>query len=262
MNFSNASIGGRVAVAGDATLSGFSIGGSPSAGTGVSLVVGGFADLSGGSLAKGAQATRTNAPDYMNVTVGPSPIDFLALDTELTTQSNLLAGLAANGTTIHEHCRRTLKGNDAGLNVFTLSAIDMAGACNLVVSVPENSTTLINVTGPSFTLASMGISILESKQTLWNFADATAISLSSVGFSGSILAPNAVLTFTNGSFNGQAVLGGLSSSSVAFNHTPFAGAVFTDPVDVPAAVPEPSTLLLVATGGAAALWYRRRRPRR
>lgn len=264
MQFSNGSIGGRAAVAGNATLSNFSIGGAlgyeP---TSVNLLVGGAADLKNGSVAgtaHAASATTSGLGLQSPLQIGPSPLDFLALDTALTTQSGLLAALAANGTSVEQYSTRTLKGTDASLNVFTLSAADMVGVSTLKVSVPPSSTVLINVVGPSFALSGIGISGLDSERTLWNFANATSISLSGINFGGSILAPDALLTFANGNINGQVVVAGLNGSG-AFNQAAFAGAV-PGPVDVPAAVPEPSTLLLVVSGGVAALWYGRRRQAR
>jgi choice-of-anchor A domain-containing protein len=264
----NVSVAGRVAVGGSATFSNFSIGNALTADPSrLDFVVGGHVTMSNGSVARGSAEAASATASGIGYTpgggliLGPSPLDFASIGTALATESDLLASLAANGTATQAYSTLKLQGSDADLNVFSISAADVLGVSNLQIVAPTSSTVLINVTGTSFSLANLGISLSgpSQQQMLWNFADATSINLSNLQFAGSILAPDAALTFANGQIGGQVVVGSLNAAG-AFNSLAFTG---TLPDGTPSAqdpvVPEPSTWLLVATGVGLAGWYRARR---
>jgi hypothetical protein len=119
---------------------------------------------------------------------------------------------------------------------------------------------IINLTGQTGgTLSNYGFQgDYQAGQTLFNFVDATNLSLSGLGVYGSILAPNANITGGYGQINGS-VMAQSYSGPGQLNWTAFKGALPTAG-GVPAAIPEPASWAMMILGvGAVGAVLRRRR---
>jgi choice-of-anchor A domain-containing protein len=135
-----------------------------------------------------------------------TPINFAARGTELSNLSAQLASLAVNGTTTRESWGGImLSGTDPGVNVFDVNASAFTGATLLSIHAPAGSLAVINIRGSSATFTGFGHSFsggIDQHGILYNFVDATSIHAEGYGFWGTVLAPNAHITFNNGSFDG------------------------------------------------------------
>lgn len=218
-------VAGAVAAAGAFTMSGESLdyGTEPIAliATGnVNLQndsIGGSVDYSAGYAARSVSFFDASAP------TGPvtSPIHFATANTKLVAMSAALAGYPTNGTITIQHGAVTFTGTDPELNVFSTSASSIANATSYTYSVPFGAHVVVNVSGTSPVVQSAGFSGGTASNILWNFDAATTLSLSSVSFPGSILAPRAAATLTNGQLSGTVVVASAPTAAMAMANAPF-----------------------------------------
>ena len=203
---------GKVAAGGNISLNHFSVGASvPDGRTALTLVAGGNLSLAnggvhgdawyGGSYSGGSSVTFSRGTASHG-----TPVDFAAREAELRRLSSYLAAMAVNGTTVRESWGGLmLRGTNPGVNVFEVDAAAFTGANLLSVEAPAGSLVVINIHGPSARLAGLGHSFsggIDQRGVLYNFVDATAISAQGVGIWGTVLAPDADIQFSNGSFDG------------------------------------------------------------
>lgn len=258
---------GRVAVAGNATLSNYGVGDRLPAGTtGNSLVVGGNLTYNGGQVFHGSTVyggTLTGNFGSPNGTVSQGTgLDFAAASSYLTTASNYWGGLGSNGQTVEYYGGVRLIGTQSDLNVFTVSGDYLSKSWGVNIDAPAGSTVLINVTGDSSAFRNLGFSFedlngdgkgtVSRQNVIYNFVDATSLTINGAGIQGSVLAPKANVQFDNGNINGQLIAGNLSGSGEAHNY------LFQGSLPTPVQVPEPSSsLLVIAAGGLLAMRRRR-----
>ena len=226
------------------------------------LVAGQTFNMNGGG---NAYAPGTNGNFNFNdaghrVTSGGSGIDFDTLRTTLDAQSLYLATQSTTGQALglnqpaHNPSWYVLKGTSATLNVFTIDASVFGdGNHPIDIDAPVGSTILVNVTGTNL---SLGTAIYYNgtqhsgddaadDRILFNFSTATALALNQ-GFSGSVLAPFAVLSGT-GQIDGNFIAAQIGATGEVHNEE-FIGSLPNDPGGKISAVPEPSTLMLMGTG--------------
>ncbi|MFC0168309.1 choice-of-anchor A family protein [Pseudoduganella danionis] len=273
-------IEGRLAVGGDFTASGTSIGyRAPYGSTGPSLVVGGNVSLSGGDIyappkskvdttvgygpitsytkalnGKGVYGGTNTSSKYHNLTQKDisKVTDFAATKTSLTALSNTLSKQASNGTSVKfANGGISLVGNGkSGVEVFNL---DTNNLTNLTLSnVAKDAIVLINVTGTgTVTFGGGQDGQLEAlrNNVLFNLNGATGVQISTFTW-GSILANNADLTGT-GHLEGSIVAKSISSA-VEVGWEPFKGYVAQP-------VPEPETYAMMLAGLALVGGIARRR---
>ena len=139
-----------------------------------------------------------------------------ALD-KLEILSALLAAEAATGTAQLSNGALKLTGTKTGLNVFAVDGGALAQAFSVQVSVPTGASVLINVTGSRVAIENKGFTITGATAAamLWNLPGASFLKISSVGLTGSVLAPRARVTFDSGSINGSLVARAFTSSGSA-----------------------------------------------
>lgn len=301
MNHQYSDVEGRLAVGGNLTLSNYAIGmllGSGANHTD-SLVAGGTLAFSDGRVYHGnavygadsdVQQVGFYAGDNPAEATGTlrqgSPIDFDAAARELEQRSHTLGSQASNGSLIRpKHGGfAQLLGSHNLLNVFDVSIDDLAtGRLDLIV--PDGAWTLINVSGKSGSLNSMGIHFGANSErindntrhdgslsgrVLFNFFEAETLDVHALALPGSLLAPFADLNFYNARIDGQVIAKSLfgapqGGENCLTDYTLCSGQTnwypFIAMSDEPAEVPSPGSLILVLTGALllTPLTIRRRR---
>jgi choice-of-anchor A domain-containing protein len=213
MTQTNTDVEGKLAVGTHANLSNYSVGFNlTGSGTDV-LVVGGNLTFAGGTVhhgnvAHGGTATLTNFSIPNGSTRRATPINFTTEGNTLKSRSTHFAGLPINGTTEVAGSKAiTLRGSHAGLNVFNVTAADLAQATQLSFAVPATSSVIVNVTGSSATMQFFGFQLngADKRKVLYNFAQATVLTMQGIGIEGSVLAPKAAVRFDNGQINGSLI---------------------------------------------------------
>ncbi|MER6120270.1 choice-of-anchor A family protein [Streptomyces sp. NPDC001743] len=176
-------------------------------------------------------------------------IDFDAEFAKLRSYSAALAKESATpGARVSlEGDRLTLESGDSGRNVFAVPADELEKAKEVFLKVPAGATTIVNVSGRDYDMATAGTTsfflsggqdfVLDDKQQsasdgkvraklLWNFPDADKVSKNSqAAWPGSVLAPGAHLDLGNGApVNGSVWVASLHGSGGAeTHHFPFTG---------------------------------------
>jgi choice-of-anchor A domain-containing protein len=231
INTSSSSTGGRVAAAGNITLASYNVGRdlTNSNGSRDDLIAGANITFSNGQVANGnavygGTGTFTNVSFPHGSARQDNVLDFNAAGQYLRNASTAWAALATNGTISWQANRYTLTGNQPGLNVFNISGANLATATRLSINAPAGSTVLVNVSGTSVALRDFGITIngTTREKVLYNFSQATSLSITGLGVQGSLLAPRAVLNFVNGQINGNLIAASFTGSG-AINYHLFTG---------------------------------------
>jgi choice-of-anchor A domain-containing protein len=236
-NTGGATIQGRMAAGTDAAVQGITLGTSPPLAADpnrADLVVGRNLTVGGGGgsvpFGKVTYGGTLTANGVLNALGGlqqaqPS-VDFDAAVTNLNEVSAQWAGLSANGTISGPTYDVRFTGTNPTRNVFALTAAELQGMGKITISVPAGSTTLINVSGSSFTSNLYGIELVgpTPETVLWNFALATSVQQTSgLNWQGTLLAPHAAVTESNGQFYGQTLSDRANIGSELFVHHPFGG---------------------------------------
>jgi len=252
---SNVDTQGQVAVGGNAKFNNFTIGTSITK----SNIYGADSLIVGGELS-GKQAVISG---YGNAEFGSSSIKHIYYngggtgsewkETDLFTsaaaylkqESTYLAGLDANGTTSVAWGGITLEGKDAELNIFSLSGAVLSKANGFTIEAPSSSTIVVNIDGDADSMKNFGFTLkggLDASRILYNFSDATKLTLSGISVQGSVLAPFASVTFNNGQLNGNLIASSLSGSGTTLNH------LFAGNLPTAGSIPEPSSIAMVLIG--------------
>jgi choice-of-anchor A domain-containing protein len=188
------------------------------------------------------------------------PIDFVSAATSLTQLSNALTNMAANGHVTGNSQSYNLTASNCTLCVFNVTG----GSINsMTISAPAGATVVVNVSGASNSFSNGSINYAggaTAANTIFNFGAATTLSASSIAFNGSILAPLATFTGTNGAINGELIAKAVSGETAEFESgNIFRGTLGTSTSAGYTPTPEPSTWLSLLTGLAAFAGIRARR---
>ncbi len=224
---------GKLAVGGNANLAGYSVGDKlpNSNGTEDVLVVGGNLYFTSGRVFNGnvAYGGLSNLPIYpVSIEEGTlrqdnSVIDFVAAKTHLENLSTQLAGYTVNGTTTFQWGAINLTHNDPYLNVFTVNGTDLNAAHTLEISVPNGSAVVVNILGTTINWhGGLFVNGTAMNNVLYNFPQATSLTISGIDVKGSVLAPLAALNFPAGIITGQTIVKSMTGSG-QFNLAPFLG---------------------------------------
>jgi choice-of-anchor A domain-containing protein/uncharacterized repeat protein (TIGR01451 family) len=225
---------GKIAVGRNATLSNYSIGDQLPSNSGDVLIVGNNLSYSSGAVLNGnvVYGNATNLPQS-GVSIAGSltkaiPVDFSAAQAYLQGLSVSLGNYTVNGTTVFQWGGLKLTGTDPYLNVFKVNGSDLSSANDFQIDVPNGSVVVVNVNGTSISwsggLAVTGTAI---NNVLYNFYQASNLSITGINVRGSILAPNAALSYPSGLITGQVIVNSMTGCG-QFNLSPFQGNI---PVD-------------------------------
>jgi len=195
----------------------------------VALLAGGAVSASSGTV-HGKLVYATTYNDSQVTFIGasrptsptsPFPINFSAAGTKLVAMSAAIKAYDAIAATKLNNTV-TLAGTDPELNVFSMPQALLTNTTSYVYNVPVGSSVIVNVLGSNPSILNAGLSgFVTGNQILWNFPDATTLTMSGVGFSGSILAPKATANLRNGSVAGTVVVAYGQPINVELYSSPF-----------------------------------------
>ncbi len=169
--------------------------------------------------------------------------------------SSGLGGLNSTGTVSYRGRNLTFSGTES-FNVFTVNLSDYKNIKGFAIDAPRGSTVVVNILGSDINMISGSLNGgVQASNVLFNFVDATSISLGGVTTSGSFLAPFASIS-GSGTIDGQII--GQNFDVIWFETT---GSHFTGNLPAGVAIPEPETYAALLCG-AALLFAGRRRFRR
>ena len=235
-NANNTDVTGRVAVGGHAQYANLGIGSalSNSDGQRNDLIVQGNLLWNNGQNFKGNSQVGGSKTclgvNHPNGSVGTTPdIDFNLAQQHCELMAVYWAGLPSNGTVTKQWGQIIFQGQDEQLNVFTMPAADFSGCYGLTISVPEGSTVLVNLSGPSSVMMFFQIFLdgADPSKLLFNFSSATSIMINGIGWKGTILAPHANIQFNNGHIDGAMIAYTLQGNGET-HHVPFTDHLPTD----------------------------------
>jgi choice-of-anchor A domain-containing protein len=239
--FGNASslqdVEGRLAVGGDLSIHGTSIGGRlPTTSTQASLIVGGnVAAFDSGSIWAGSQhnsfgvyrgSKAAKVPSYLDLRQGSLDLDFEAERTYLFSLSDAVANQAPTGRVTVLYSTVTLSGsNDPNLEVFNLTASQVRSGMNFALANIKSSAYLVlNVAADAQRSVQMGISMDvfngRHSKVLFNLPDARILNFTGVRVYGSVLAPAACVCNSSGHLEGT-IVADTWDSGMEIGYTPF-----------------------------------------
>jgi len=267
------SIGGALAVGNNAFLPSNSIANGSHNQYG--LVVGGDLNVpwGGGSLNGNAWIGGNNnaIPQYTisgqvaTASTAAAPVDFAAAKTSLTSLSSQLASITATGSYAAQdqwnQNSKIFTGSGASVEFFSLNANDFSSFNNLFFnSIAAGTTLVFNVAGDNASLGWQWQSLGSSYNVLFNFYEASNVTLNSLSINANILAVDATINSGSGNLFGTVIANNWNNSVTLGNGT-FAAANSPLFNTVTAAVPEPHHYALLLAGLMVILVTAKRRRR-
>ena len=259
MSESGSDAEGRVAVAGNASLNGYSAGSAlQNASAGNALVVGGNLNFSNGQVSHGNAVYGGSLTGNVAVPNGQllhssAAIDFTSAANTLKMSSTYWSTLSPNGATVNNYGGINLVGTNPELNVFSVTGDMLSHAWGMTIDVPAGATVLVNISGTSNNFQYMGVGFSDvngdhtgsttKQKVVYNFYESRSLTVSGISVQGSVLAPLADLSFSNGNIEGTVIANNLNGNGEAHNY-PFTGSL---PGLALVAVPEPSAAALATT---------------
>ena len=228
---------GRLAVGGDLSLGGASIGGRvPAGSTQPSLVVAGnIKAFSGGSIWSNGQTNSWGVyqgdkaaavPSYLDLrNVVASPVDFAAERINLSILSQQLRDMPATGKVTQLYAEVTLTGGNRDVEYFNLTAAQVANTLNFALkNVKASAYIILNVAADTQRKVKLGISMNafegRGKRVLFNLHDTDVLNMSNVRVVGSVLAPDACVKDSSGHLEGS-IIAASWESGMEIGYGPF-----------------------------------------
>lgn len=253
---------GRLAAGGNVYLNSFSVNDTGTNASAPSIVAGGSLNIGYGSIgASNGTAVYgvSNAAAIVSTqqwfqagtfSLGSSAtLNFSAAQKQLTTLSSTVSALASNGSVIAQNSGYTLVGSaSADVDVFNIDTSNLANLTLDLSSVKSTATIIINDSASAITMSGDFTTLSGfASSTLFNFSDATSVSVTGAYVWGSILATDATFSGTGhlqGTLVANAVTATTDGSTVEI------GALGFKPVTVTTAVPEPESYAMLLAGFA------------
>jgi choice-of-anchor A domain-containing protein len=197
------------------------------------------------------------------------PVDFAAERTYLESMASFWGHLGPTGVTDLRKDEIWLTGLNTDLNIFSLSAADIVKQIGFHIEAPYGSTILVNISGQTAGMEGFGFffnpiggqeidanydqdGLFPDSRILYNFYEATSLTIAGIGVQGSILAPWADTFFDDGHIDGNLIAKSLRGAGEGHNRL-FDGNLPVQPV------PEPATLVLLGSGLCGLAAWRRRK---
>lgn len=207
----NSNTEGAIAVGRDASFVHYSIGHKLTSfpvGVPYTLVVGGRLYGRHGHVWKGpiAYGTWIDVNETFTTHYWPyhtKPVDFTRAGDQLRSTSERWEGLKSEGSLVKSPGALKLVGSRADLNVFNLTAEELAEATFLEVDAPEAATILVNISGEKAKIVEFGFKT--ERQIVFNFPRVRELELKGVGVPGVVYAPRADVDFNDGHITGSLV---------------------------------------------------------
>lgn len=257
---SSGSNAGSILVGGNTTIHSPTVSGNVTSNGNLTLDNGGSV---GGSIAYfGTYSTNNNYSPFNSaqhlaspVALPTFPIDFTQQANALNNLSAQLKGLADTGTVTNPmpgNGDLTVTGTHANYDSVHVSGAVMAGLAGTGVfriNGVAGETIIINIDGVADAMTNFAFVLngVDRQHVLFNFYNATSLTLNSISVQGTILAPKADINFAGGNIDGTLI--GKNIYGQGESH------LYLFQGNVPlAAVPEPGTLAGAALGVLAAAW--------
>jgi choice-of-anchor A domain-containing protein len=220
-------------------------------------------------------STTVNDPSYWTAartsgapTTPAAPLDVFGSSTDIVNASTGLTALSGATTVSSTGGTINVTLSKSGLNVIdlniangaTITGINITNAngvtpTGLIINVNGNN---LNFNGGTFNLGS-----LANNQVLFNFGNATTLSLQNLAFEGALLAPLATVNFSSGHIDGALIANNYNGpgqiNDIGFNDPLPTYAASGSGGTVVVATPEPGSIALFGTGVLViGLFFRRR----
>lgn len=232
INQPSADTQGKMAVGGNAYLSGYSVADMLPASNGTVdvLIVGGDLFFTSGAVYAGnaVYGDSSNLPSYAVTFHSGSVrkdtvIDFAAAKSYLENLSIALGAYSVNGTTTFQWGTVKMTGSNPFLNVFTVNGVDLNNAHTTEINVPNGSAVVVNILGTSISWhGGLFVNGTSRNNVLYNFPQTTSLLIQGIDVTGSILAPFADLNYPAGVVHGQVICKSMTGCG-QFNLSPFLG---------------------------------------
>lgn len=216
---------------------------------GAGVYASGDAAIAGGSYGSIAAQSFSNANGTAATNFSSRSSATQAASTFARAAASAYASRAATGvltTGQYTPGSATLTGSSSGTNVFFIDGSTYSGLYALSFA-GIGSGAIVNIAGTSLTnFINITYGGLQADQVLFNFYEATTVSMDGMTLAGSLLAPNARVTL-----NGGSVAGSVVAASFVSGGTTIGGRGFVDRSASPVtAIPEPATWAMLLTGFA------------
>lgn len=165
-----------------------------------------------GDVVAGAAASLSDVsqPAPCNVTQGVGPdsvLNFTSAQENLLAWSSAYGSRAATSPTLRTFNTVTLQtaATASGVSVFSFPSELLLGCTGVDVIAPAGQLVLINVPGANNTIANFDVTLSGGASPsflLWNFFETLSLDIANCGLSGTVLAPQAAVSFESGSLNG------------------------------------------------------------
>lgn len=224
VNLQGSRVDGRIAGLGDINLADYMVGGSLTPNRQrCDLTTTGNLNFTRGSIPQGALCVAGNT--FLSL-VAPVPAGFLYKEdlyrtySEAESYSSYLAGMHSTSVYAAPGQALMMRGSEWNYNAFSLSASDLSRINEINIEVPNGSVVIVNVYGSqaSFRAASINLRGTTPERVVFNFPQATSIDLANVNWKGSLLAPYAALSFSNGRLDGSVAVAYASGNGYYGNH--------------------------------------------
>lgn len=246
-----ASLKGNLAAGGNTTTSGVDINESNGSRVPYAIVTGGDLDFRNGTIYGNilhqGSFTKVDSGNIVNGTYTKgSLIDFEAARSYYQNLADKLADVTPNGTYELKDRGIYLSGDGTGKDALVNFKIpfedfNQAGWTNVDNLSGKNM--IYTITGKTVTVnKAFGLpkQVNGGDHVIYNFPDAKAVNISGVEINGSVLAPLAVLNFTNGQIHGNVIAAQLNAKSL-IDVKPYAGPLpIVMPTATPTATPTPT----------------------
>jgi choice-of-anchor A domain-containing protein len=180
---------------------------------------GGGINLNGSSTIVGTSSPNASVSIPTVPTTVSAPIAIPTTYNTLTAASAILGGLSQSvgANTVTNGASLTLSDSNVGLDVFTLNTSQFSGSLkDFTINAPTGATVVVDINGSgpvSWTSSGFNLSGgITTSKVLLDFTSTQSIVLSGIGILGSVLAPDATITGSDGQFDGTVIAANLVGS--------------------------------------------------